>query len=151
MAAVWVYQESSKAKSVQERLAYELDQRLGQRQGDLRLENTALFILHHRQAPAVRASVHRSTTGIMMLQPSGLLASTGGVRLRAWEGLPPVQRLCKADYGSAASTATVSPDCRIPGGGGRPDRPSDFCADDTPPLADYPALDYRSGSRAASC
>lgn len=64
----------------------ELDQRLGQRQSDL-IGGDALPCLSstttdRRQRFAAPGSLFH--TGIMTLQPSALLASTGGVRLRAW-------------------------------------------------------------------
>lgn len=58
-AAVWVHQsESSKASPSRDAWRGKLDQRLGQRQGDLiGGDALPLFILHHhRQAPAVRGA-----------------------------------------------------------------------------------------------
>lgn len=86
-AAVWVHQ-SEFLRRVRPRDARrgELDQRLGQRQDDL-IGGDALPCLSstttdRRQRFAAPGSLFH--TGIITLQPSGLLASTGGVRLSAW-------------------------------------------------------------------
>lgn len=55
-------------------------------------------------------------TGIMMLQPSGLLASTGGVRLRAWVSPCQCSALMPCRLWICSFNCTVSPDCRSQGG-----------------------------------
>lgn len=151
-AAVWVHQsESSKASPSRDAWRGKLDQRLGQRQGDLiGGDALPLFILHHhRQAPAVRGArftvPHRHND-------APAIGAAGIYRRRQAEGLGvslPVQRLDAMQTMDLQLQLHRLPDCRSRAAW--PDRPSDFCADDTPPPADYPAPDYRSGSRAASC
>ncbi len=95
-----------------------LDQRLGQRQGDL-IGGDALPCLSstttdRRQRFAAPGSLFH--TGIMMLQPSGLLASTGGVRLRAWVSPCQCSALMPCRLWICSFNCTVSPDCRSQGG-----------------------------------
>ncbi len=61
-------------------------------------------------------------TGIMMLQPSGLLASTGGVRLRVWVSPCQCSALMPCRLWICSFNCTVSPDCRSRGRRGQIDR-----------------------------
>lgn len=118
-AAVWVHQsESSKASPSRDAWRGKLDQRLGQRQGDLiGGDALPLFILHHhRQAPAVRGArftvPHRHND-------APAIGAAGIYRRRQAEGwVSPCQcsALMPCRLWICSFNCTVSPDCRSRGG-----------------------------------
>ncbi len=101
----------------------ELDQRLGQRQSDL-IGGDALPCLSstttdRRQRFAAPGSLFH--TGIMTLQPSALLASTGGVRLRAWVSPCQCSALMPCRLWICSFNCTSLPGLQIPGRRGQID------------------------------
>ncbi len=111
-AAVWVHRANLLRRVRRETRRGKLDQRLGQRRGDLigdALPCLSSTTTDRRQRFAAPGSLFH--TGIMMLQPSGLLASTGGVRLRAGVSLP-VQRLDAMQTMDLQLQLHRLPDCR---------------------------------------
>lgn len=118
-AAVWVHQsESSKASPSRDAWRGKLDQRLGQRQGDLiGGDALPLFILHHhRQAPAVRGArftvPHRHND-------APAIGAAGIYRRRQAEGTGvslPVQRLDAMQTMDLQLQLHRLPGLQIPGG-----------------------------------